>query len=232
MTTIKNSSIKYEPFRNEVKRTTFETEDVYVMTCDLDQRRKRDLGGGHEIVMLPELENDHRVKHPTLGTVIASSKGSQFSVGDKVICKHFTFERGDHSTNEFNEVSGEKHFLVNNFYVMFGIRGEELIPRKGVLLCEPVYGNLTRTDLYLTGDLQGRRRDIAKVLKTWEGCEDFKEGDYVMLTIGGDYEFEFLGNKYIKVDAHYGDVFAITDSEDTHDSAMRKHMKHGKTLMS
>lgn len=199
------------------------------MTCDLDQRRKKKIGDV-EITLLPEYVNDHRHKHPNLGKIEYASEDSQFKVGQEVLCKHFTFESGDHESNEFVETDGTKYFLVNNFNVMFGIDGDELVPRKGVLLCEPVYGNLLRSEIILAGDIEGRRRDIARVLRVGEGVSGINEGDYVMLTIGGDYEFEWKGKTYIKVDTQYGDAYATSDSPDTYDSVLTKHYKHGKIL--
>src|SRR5690606_41804337 len=45
-----------------------------------------------------------------------------------------------------------------------------------------------------------RRRDIAEIVKVWDGCKTYKVGQYVMLKLGGDYEFEHNGQKYIRVD--------------------------------
>lgn len=221
--------MNFRHFRNETKVNTFETKDVYVMTCDLDQRRKKKLGDV-EITMLLEYENDHRLKHPNIGEVHCSSEGSEFSKGQKVICKHFTFENGSHKSNEFVTFRGTKYFLVNNFNVIAGITETGLVPRRGILLCEPVYGNFLKTDFKLTGEVEGRRRDIAKVISVGQGISDVKTGDYVMLTVGGDYQFEWNGKTYIKVDTHYGDTYATTDTDDTYDSVLQKHMKHGKTL--
>lgn len=214
-------------FVNDFKRNSYDLQDKYIMTCDLEQREWKELGDtGITLKIETKYNPDNRDTRPTIGTIVWSSEGAQFKVGQKAICRHFTFQNSDMESQHFmvDDDSAEKLFEVNNYDIVFGIEegSNELTPRKGVLICEPVYGKFAHSVLDLSPDYEGRRRDIAKIKKVWEGCEDFKAGQYVMLKLGGDYEFEHNGEKLIRVDIQNEDAYAVVDSNEWYDSVMRK----------
>lgn len=227
--------MRFKPFLNEHIKSKYETKASYVCTCDLDHHQIHELEGGVKLQMLKHLNPDNRISRPTLGTIIEASEGAQFKVGQKIICKHFSFEDVRRNSRHFhyNIRTKEKLYLVKNQSVMFGINEDgSLEPREGILLGAPVYGKFADTDLELSSDFEGRRRDIVKVIKVWEGCTDFKVGDYVMVQAGGDYPFKHDGVDYIRVDTFNEDAYAITDSQDTYDSIIHKHVNHYKSTAS
>lgn len=225
----KQTTKTFKPYISKVKKSYFQTEHVYICTCDLEQKSTKDIGG-IKIQTMNHYNSDHRDIHPTIGTIVSASDNSQFKVGQDIICKHFTFEDGQRNSKEFYTcpITRTKYFKVLNRDVMFGIDGDELEPRTGVLLCEGVDGKFTDTSIELDESNSGRRRDIVKVLKTWKGSTDVKEGEYVMLKYGGDYPFDFNGKTYLKVDYDFGDCYFKTDSKDWYDSVISKHVKHGE----
>lgn len=223
--------MNFKPYISPLKQKDKFYCESYVLTCDLSQKDTYKLKGTDiELQMNRKYNPDHRLTHPTIGTIVASSEDSQFKVGDKVMCKHFTFENDRFETKEFyTDEAGVKYFKASRFDIMFGIDGDNLIPRKGILLCEDVTGKFANTSIELSSVFEGKRRDIAKVLKVWEGCTEYKVGDYVMLKFGADYRFEFGGKTYVKVDHLFNDVYAITDSSETYDSVIHKHADHYKS---
>lgn len=211
-------------FKNTFKEERYEIRDLYIVTADLEQKEWKEVGGV-KLKMVNAFNRDNRQTRPTIGKILWASEGSQFKVGDEIICRHFTFEDSDGNRQHFIEdpVYG-KLFMVNNYNLMFAIDDSgELIPREGVLLCKPVYGKFKHTDLEVAPEYEGRRRDIAEIVKVWDGCKTYKVGQYVMLKLGGDYEFEHNGQKYIRVDTYNEDDYAIVDSPDWYDGVLRKH---------
>lgn len=213
-------------FKNDFKRSKFDLKDRYIMTCDLEQREWKELGDTGVVLKIETKYNpDNRDTRPTIGRIVWASEGSQFKVGQRAICRHFTFQDSDGESQHLAvDDSGNKLFEVDNYNIVFGIdeRSGELEPREGVLICEPVYGKFAHSSLDLSPDYEGRRRDIARVKKVWEGCTDFKAGQYVMLKLGGDYEFEHNGEKLIRVDIQNEDAYAVVESDEWYDSVMRK----------
>lgn len=217
-------------FLNNFRRNIFDIKDCYIMTCDLEQKEWHELGNtGILLKRVNAYNDDNRQTRPTIGTIVYASEGAPLKVGMKAICRHFTFENSDGSRTNFSEDEElGKLFLVDNYNLCFGIdENDNLINREGVLLCKPIYGKFKDTTVELASDYEGRRRDIAQVVQVWNGCTEFKVGDYVMLKLGGDYEFKHNGETYLRVDAQNNDVYAISDSLDTYDSAMQKHAKFG-----
>lgn len=207
--------------------------DAYLCTVDREHRHKHEFKGedGKDYLLyLPkDKSNDHREKHPNIGTVASATPGAQFPVGTTVLCKHFTFEEQDNTPRIFYEKDGEIYYRAFNFHVMFAIEGNDLVPREGILLCEPIMDKLYDTTLELSGDNVDYRRDIAKVIKVWEGCTDYEVGDYVLLNKGGDYPFDFNGKEYLKVDTYFNDVIAVVDSKEVRRKEVTKRVRdHSK----
>lgn len=211
------------------KSNDYWNKATYLCSVDLEQKKnhtfKGDNGATFTLFLPMDDVSNHRVARPNYGTIEHVSGESEFNVGDGLIVRHFSFENEDRTPNIFMNHNGLDLYKVNNFDVMFGVRGDELIPRKGVLLCEGISGNLFNTTLELAGELTGKRRDLAKVLKTWEGCTEFKEGDIILLAKGGDYLFQWEGKEYTKVDHYFNDVIAIVPSEDWYTEELRTHSK-------
>lgn len=224
------SNKQFKPYVSPKNKKSHFHKDVYVMTCDMEHHLRHKIKGTDIELVLNQVGNlDHRQTHPTIGKVISSNEGSQFKVDTEVICNHYTFENHMKESEHFyTDINGDRYFKVSNFNVMFGIIDGELVPREGVLLCEAVDGKFTNTLLEMTTDNEGRRRDIAKVIMIWEGCTEYKVGDYVMLKYGADYPFTFKGKNYIKVDHYFNDIYAISDTAESYDSVIKKHVKHNK----
>lgn len=202
---------------------------TYLCSVDLEQKKKHSFKGdnGQTFTLFLPMDEvaNHRVSHPNYGVIEHVSGDNEFEVGDGLLVRHFSFENEDRTPNIFMNHEGTDLYKVNNFDVMFGVRNGELLPRKGVLLCEGIEGKFVDTELHLTGELTGKRRDIARVLQVWDGCEDYKVGDIVLLAKGGDYLFEWEGKEYTKVDHYFNDVIAIVPSEDWYTEELRTHSK-------
>lgn len=209
------------------------TKDRYLVSVDLEQKKNYAIEGvnGEKIDLLIESDYNpnHRVSHPNYAVIRYASENAQFKVGQEIICHHFAFQDKDRkSYPNTKDNDGTDLYSVDNFKVYFGIQDGELVCREGVLLCEPVKGKLIKTTLELTSKYDNVRRDIAKVMKVWEGCEDIKSGDYVLLNKGGDYVFTFKDNDYIKCDTYFDDILAVVDSEDWRLSELREHAQFGE----
>lgn len=225
---------KLKYFINQTKRDDFGKKDFYICTCDLEQHKYTELGNtGVKIEMNHRYNADHRWNHPRIGKIVYASEGAQFKVGQEIYCKHWVFENTEFESQEFyTQDDGTKLFAVDNFMIMFGIgENNEIIPREGVVICNPVFGNFFDSEFQLSAELSGRRRDIARVHQVWEGCQSLKIGEHLMLKMGGDYEFEWQGEKYIKVDVEYEDAFAIVEDEYWYDSELRKHVDHNNSTL-
>lgn len=222
--------MKFKPYINPLKKKDRLRDEEYIVTVDMEQKNKVYLGDtGIEITMMREYNPDNRDTHPVIATIVYSSEGSQFKEGDTVWCKHFTFEDHNFNSKHFYEDEHRgRYFKASKFDVMFGIKGDEIVPRTGILICEKVQGKFIDTTIEVEGGYEGARRDIARVVQVWEGGKDYKVGDYVMLKYGADYPINFKGRELLKVDHYFDDVYAITDTSDTYDSVLRKHVDHYK----
>lgn len=225
--------LKFRPFISKFRKESHYTEHIYICTCDrLHRQRHKVAGTDIELIIMNTLSPDHRESHPNIGTVVIASEGAQFKVGDALLCKHFTFEKHDKTSRHFyTDEDGIEYYMVMNSDVMFHRANEsELIPRRGVLLCEPVIGSFLASSLELNSANTGKRRDIARVVKTWDGCgeDEFKSGDYVMLKFGADYPIKFNGKDLLRVDVFNQDVYAKVDSPDCYDSVIHQHVDHYK----
>jgi hypothetical protein len=219
---------------SNIEKKHFWSKAVYLCSVDLEQKKKHVVKGdnGQEFVLFLPMEQvaNHRISHPNYGVIEHVEGETEFNVGDGLIVRHFTFEDETITPNIFMNHKGEDLYKANNLDVMFGVVDGELIPREGVLLCEGIEGKFLNTTLELTGEVVGKRRDIARVLKTWRGCDIYKEGDIILLAKGGDYLFEWEGKEYTKVDHYFNDVIAVVPSEDWYTEELRTHAKdHNET---
>ena len=196
-------------------------KDVHILTTDLNQKEESSSG----LILLPKRTNDHRGSHPDRGTVVESSL---FDKGTEVITGHFTFEDEYFQSKEIGKDKGTPLFLSTTEDIYFTVKDGELVPVEGVLLCENVEGKFIDTNLELPEDYEGKRRDVVKVLKVWEGCLELKSGDYIFLGFGGDYRFTFAGKEYIRVDTRRGDAFLRLNSPEWRSEHVRKHLKRDK----
>lgn len=204
----------------------YQSKEWYLCTVDLQQKEKYELKGT-DLTLFVDVDKglNHRNMHPNIGVITHTAGDAKFKVGDKLLCKHFTFRDAKRNVRVFHQdYDRTDYFMVHNSNIMFGIADDKLVPREGVLLCEKVYPK----DNTLVGlkDILGSRRDVAKVLDVWEGCEDIKRGDYVLLASGGDYLFDWKDEEYIKADVYGNDVLAVIPNEDWEVNEIRRHVKH------
>ena len=211
------------------KNNSFWDKSSYLCSVDLEHKKKHYFKGdnGETFMLFLPMEEvaNHRIAQANYGIIEYASLNSQFKVGDGLLVRHFTFENEDRKPNITCNYKNTDLFKVNNIDVMFGVVDGELIPREGVLLCEGIEGKFLDTELELYGDFIGKRRDVARVIKVWDGCEEFKVGDIVFLAKGGDYLFEWKGVEYTKVDYYFNDVIAIVPSEEWYSQELRLHAK-------
>lgn len=221
-----------KPVITEHRKSKYYDKDQYIVTVDLEQKKKKTLTGANgeyiNLIIKVDTNQNHRISHPNYATVESTSENTQFRKGDTIICNHFTFEDANREAKIYYSKDDVDYFKVTNLDLMFGVVNNELVCREGILLCEGVNGKLLDTSLEMLDDYDGRRRDIAKVLKVWDGCEEYKVGDYVILAKGGDYEFEHDKVNYLKVDTYFDDVLAICDSVDYRLTEIRQHAKHNE----
>lgn len=203
-------------------------KSYYLCTCDLNQLDKYKIGD-QSLTMLNIRNNNHRESHPNVGVITHCAGDTQFNVGDSILCHHFTFTGSDRKPKVFYTEDGVDYYKVTPREVFFKIDGDELIPREGNLLCKAIFDKLLNTTLELDASLQGNRRDTVIVEKVWEGCEEFKEGDYIMLQRGGDYQLTYNGESHLKVDVYFKDVMAIVDSPDWRINEVLKHVTDHNT---
>lgn len=193
-------------------------KDLYVLEClDRDTFNKRKIGSS-EILLMTDRQENNLHRFPVRGKVVTSNKSSQFKKGDELICRYHTFNNPNNGQDKATILKeGEKLYTVKNRSIICAVTEDGLEPREGVLICEPLNGNLVSTSLHLSGDMQGRRRDLVKVIQCFEGSKA-KVGDYLLLSMGGDYEFYYKDKLYLAVDEYYEDYYAIVDSPDWYDN--------------
>lgn len=203
-------------------------EGYYLCTVDLTQKDVYQ-NGSLAIQMLNRSNNNHRVSHPNVATITHCVGKTEFNVGDTILCHHFTFTGSDRKPKVHITKNGVDYYKVTHRELFFKIDGDRLIPREGNLVCEAIYDKLIDTFLHLSEDLVDNRRDVVKVLTVWDGCEEFKEGDFIMLQKGGDYELSHNGKSFLKVDTYFKDVMAIVGDPNWRISEVRKHVKDHNT---
>lgn len=223
-----------KPLITQRQKDEYYYKDTYLCKVDMDQKRTHKFKGenGEEFKLFIPIERvlNHRLAHPNYGVIATATEGCQFKPGTELIVRHFTFEdEGRRPLIFYTDEQGVDYYKAQNFDVMFGIVDGELVCREGVLLCEGVEGKLVDTELEVLREHEGRRRDIAKVLKVWEGCTEYQVGDYVLLERGADYAFTHEGVEYLKVDHYFNDVLAVVDSPEWRIQETRLHVTdHGE----
>ena len=163
-------------FRLHLDKSDIGKRGCYILTTDIEQKESKTIQTfeGNEVTLYTpqKLNNNLRTALPTIGKIVVCLGDTEFNVGDEVICKHFTFlDINKESKHVHEDEKGTRYYKAYNEDVYFKITGDDLEPRNGVVLSEPILDKLINTTLDLTGDLVGCRRDIVKVLKTWTGCE-------------------------------------------------------------
>jgi len=211
--------------QTSIQKQGYYSKDIYICTTDLRQKKDITVDGTEvKLEIAVDYNNNHRVSHPNVGTIAVASSNSQFKVGQQIICKHFTFENAERVPNVYYTDKNVDYFKATNFEVMFGIESDgQLTPREGILLCEAIEGTF-KDDTRGFKEYTETRRDIAKILKVWEGCEDYKEGEYVLLAKGGDYQFDHNNKSYLKVDTYFNDAIATVDNPEWKINEKRAHV--------
>ena len=210
----------------------FFKEDEYLMVCHKEEHLKRKLKGSDvEIQLVTKGMANNLHKFPTRGRVVKTNrKDSWFKEGDELICKYHTFfnTQGDDKKTltavDDDSVKEVDLYLADNTKVIAKIDNGKLIPREGIIISEPLNGNLIDSKLELSGGLKGRRRDVLKVKYVWDGCTEYKEGDYVMVKMGGDYEFYFEGELHLSTDVYRKDIYAKVGDDKWYDDKNNKHV--------
>lgn len=209
------------------KKTNYWDSASYLLSTDIDQKKKKVLKGiggeDIELYITTNKNRNYRISRANRGTIEAFDGKADFKVGQDVLCTHFTFEDEAGIKKTFYKKDGKDYYEANNFEVMFGIDGDELIPREGVLLCESVEDKFLNTTLLVTSEYEGSRRDLVKVVKTWDGCDLYKDGDYILIEKNADYLFDWNGREYIKVDHYFDDVLMIVNSTEWRKTEVHTH---------
>ena len=171
--------------------------------------------------------NDERRKNPSVGVVAKGYGNVDFEPGDTVLCEHHSFKQGG-KRKVFYEKDGTEYFRVLNFQVHFKVDdSNNLIPRKNVLLCEPLKEKMVETSLHIPDEYIDYRRDVVKIVRTWEGCTQYTEGDFILLTTNADYPITHNNKRYVKVDTSSGhEVLAKVDSAEWRYKKIHRHVDH------
>lgn len=210
--------------RNKTKDYYQQDYYVVVKANDSEDESRFVKLGDVMLQVTPESKENHVHAHPKKGIIVKAHPDSQFKEGDKIITTHSAFEDTDFRDLSIGKDSlGRDLYVVGNLEVIckYSDETEELIPRSGNLICEPIVGNLIDSPvLELSGDMVGRRRDTCRVL--YSASPLYEKGDYVMVKMGGDYEFYHKGETYIKVDTKFDDDLAKVKSPNWYDSTLRR----------
>src|SRR5690606_33398868 len=104
--------------------------------------------------------NDERRKHPSIGKVAEGYGDVDFKPGDTVICEHHTFRRVGDEYDVFYEKDGIEYYRALNWQVFFKVdENQDLVPRKQILLCEPLKEKMVDTFLHIPEEYINYRRD-------------------------------------------------------------------------
>lgn len=192
----------------------------YLCTIDKEQRSKHTFktedGGTGTLYIPTEYIGDNRIKHPNIGTIVKCFGDAQFNVGDQILCNHFTFSDHDRTFKVlYTDEDGIEYYRVLNNQVYFKINEDgTLTNRKGLLLCEGIVDKVYETSLILPDSMIEPRRDVVKVLQVFEGCTEYRVGNYLLINKGADYPFEHEKKEYLKVDVTDDfDVLAIVPDD-------------------
>lgn len=216
------------------KTGNYRLDGAYLMTIlDKEQREKYSfLGDNNKEYTLytpTEYENDERKKHPNIGVVVNSTGDTQFLPGDKVIVEHnsFRYNVGDYDVL-YTDEEGVEYYRVMNYNIFARINDDStLTPRKYILLCEPLKDKLVDTFLHIPEEYIDYRRDVVRITDVWEGCTEYKPGDYILLRKNADYPIDFNGKRVVKVDTASGiEVEAIVEDPSWRFKNTHRHERH------
>lgn len=166
--------------------------------------------------------NNQKDAFPTTGVVVAAyGDNPDFKEGDLVIVEQNVFRKSERKFRDWDifwetEEHGElfRAFAIDTFVRI--VNDSTLVPRKGILICENVYKeNYTTTlSIELPDSAKAKRRDIVRVVTTWDGddCE-YKAGDYLLIQRSADWRFNHGGKEYSKIDTYFDDVLAVVDTD-------------------
>lgn len=190
---------------------------------------KTDTGEEMEIYLADSSHiKDERLKYPTEVLIEDAIGETCFKVGSKVRVEHFALTDASGNFNPvFVDEDGKEYFKVFNYQVLYEIKENDVIPRTHILICKAILDKAYDTFLELPGNLIFNRRDIAQVEYVWEGCTDYKKGDYIILAKNADYPVVINHTDYLKIDT-YGDreVLAVVDNTSWRMSEVYKHHKY------
>lgn len=221
--------IKVKPYIHYSRLSDKYHRHEYYLITNVDQKNTLEVEGGHKIYTGADLASNHRDSHANIGEVVQTSSvgDEEFKKGDILLVDHFKFTDVNRKKELFHKTeNGLELYRVLSGEIYFKIVNDcQLIPREGILLCENVEGKFVDSKLELSSELNGKRRDIAKIIKVWNGCTKYKEGDYLLLNKGGDYRFTFKDKEYIKVDTYFDDDLAIVKDEEWRFEEVRQHKK-------
>lgn len=204
------------------------TNGAYLVTAyNLTEKEEHifrgDNGEDFKLYIPTKTIQDQKLANPNTVIVQACFGNTHFKVGAKLMVEQNVLTDSSVKSNIEKNVfytteDGTELYRVLNYDVFFEItEDEDLIPREGVLLCEPVVEvkYSTTSAIVLPDSAKLPRRDIARVVKVWEGCKDYEEGDYILLNRGADWAFRWGADKksYLKVDTIDNGVIARVDSD-------------------
>lgn len=205
-------------YRSE-KEKDYYKKDLYLLECiDEDTYDKYDLGG-IQIQIVTKYQKNGLHKFPVKGMIVQTNEESEFKKGEKVICKYDTFMNPSNSEKKVAiRRNGKEYYVAGNRNIICRANSDGTItPRRGILVCKPIHGKLVDTSMYVSGEMEGRRRDLVEVVQAFEGSRA-KVGDFLLTNLGGDYEFYVGKELYLAVDEYFEDYYAIVGSKDWYDS--------------
>lgn len=189
---------------------------------DKEEKEKYSFKGSSEedftLYIPTESINNQKDAFPTTGVVVAAfGDDPDFKEGDLVVVEQNVFRKSERKFRDWDifwetEEHGElfRAFAIDTFVRI--VDDSILVPRKGILICENVYKeNYTTTlAIELPESAKTKRRDIVRVVTTWDGedCE-YNVGDYLLIHRSADWRFNHNGKELIKIDTYFDDVVAV-----------------------
>lgn len=218
-----------------IKKTgDYRVDGAYLVTVpDINHHEKivvNGEGGKEFILYKPDaiFSGDMRNKFANQVKVEASFGDTCFIPGDVLRVEHACLVNNSGKYDPFYVgEDGTNYFKVMNYAALFKIENNELVPRDYILLCEPIEDKAYETTLDLSADLIFNRRDLVRVVRVWEGCTDYKEGDLILIEKNSDYPLQWNKKDYVKVDTFSGqEVLAIVGSTGWRKKEVHRHAKH------
>ena len=130
------------PLVTSTQKNIWQLKHKYLCTVDRDHRHRHSFIGDdskeYELFLPKWLSANHREAHPNIGTIVSTSENAQFSVGQQIFCRHFSFEDHHGEPTHVYKEDGVLYYLVNNFDVLAAIDKDKLIPREGIVFCTAI----------------------------------------------------------------------------------------------